>query len=40
MLTRQPGKMFVGGFYDVMSPDSGGTEWGVKVGLTLLFPQS
>jgi len=36
---NQPAKMFVETFYDV-SGNNTGTEWGIKIGLTLLFPSS
>jgi hypothetical protein len=36
---HQPVNIFIEPFYDIMTPDSGGTEWGVKLSLTLLFPE-
>lgn len=35
---NQPAKMFVETFYDI-SGNNTGTEWGIKIGLTLLFPE-
>jgi hypothetical protein len=39
MFGHQPVNIFIEPFYNVMTPDAGGTEWGIKLSLTLLFPE-